>query len=587
MQQFFKFLFASCLGTLIALFCLLFIVVGGIGAIAGAAEAPVSISANSVLHLQLDQPIPELTDNIQTTQLELKPTSSLGLHAITDAIDKAAADDDIKGIFLESPIIGAGFTSSGTIRKALNDFRASGKFIYTHAPYYEQTAYYLASVSDQIALAPLGMVDWRGFSVQYMFYKDVLDRLDIHYEVFYAGRYKSASEPYRRNSMSDASKEQSRAFLDEMHNFLFAEVGTARNISMDKLTELSNSYAAFNSEVALNSGLVDKLAYREEVIDDMRDQLGLAEDKKVSLVDVNDYHMARVANQSESGERIALLIAEGMIVDGEGQASQIGDADYVELIDDIREDDEIKAVVLRINSGGGSAMSSDHIWKALMDLKETAKPLVVSMGAVAASGGYYIAAPADRIYAEPTTITGSIGVVGAIPQLQNFMKNKIGVHMDSVRTGPFATGIGILFDMSPAEKELIQANTYRTYEVFKSRVVEGRGMDQVVVDSIAQGRVWVGTAAKEIGLVDELGSLDDAVAHAAELANLEEYRTVVYPKPVAPWERLINDLMDVQTIVTRSSLQEKLGPLYPHYRHLEEIGQSYGPQARLPFVVDF
>jgi protease-4 len=584
MRQFFKFLFASCLGTLIALFIVFFIVAGSIGAIASKANQPVSISSNSVLHLKLNNPIPELTDNIETASFELNPQRVLGLHDMVNVIEQAAEDDKIKGIFLEPEFTVSGFTTLSSLRQAIAKFKESGKFVYAYAPYYTQGAYYISSVSDEVALAPLGIVDWRGFSAQYPFFKDMLDRIGVDYEVFYAGRFKSASEPYRRNDMSEESKLQTRAFLEEMYRLMLEDVSASRSISVASLDAMANTYTGIDPEAAQESGLVDKLMYREAFLDEMREQLGLDAGDNIKFISPSDYYEEPVLQMKN--DKIALIMAEGVIVDGKGQAAQVGDKDYVEIIEKIKQDDDIKAVVLRVNSPGGSAMASDHIWKALMDMRESGKPLVVSMGSLAASGGYYISAPADHIFAEPSTITGSIGVVSAIPQFQELLKQKIGVHFDSVKTGPFATGINPVFDMSEGEKRLLRTRTDQMYETFLQRVSEGRGMAVANVDSIAQGRVWVGTTAKEIGLVDELGGLDEAIAKAAELADLEEYATPVYPAPMNPWERLANDLMNPQESLQKMAVKEQLGSMYPYYRQLQEMADGHGMQMRLPFFVE-
>ncbi|MEZ4986247.1 MAG: signal peptide peptidase SppA [Saprospiraceae bacterium] len=462
--------------------------------------------------------------------------------------------------------------------------KASGKFIHAYAPVYGQGAYYLSSVSDQVTLAPLGVVDWRGLSSQYAFFKDAMDRLGVEYEVFFAGKYKSASEPYRRNDMSPESKEQTRAFLDEMYRLMLEDISQNRSLTTAELRHLADTYAGINTDAALSSKLVDAVKYREEAFNDLREAIGLEKDKDINFVNLNDYHTARVIKGKDEGGKIALLVAEGVIVDGKGEAAQIGDKRYVQLIEDIRKDDKVKAVVLRVNSPGGSAMASDHIWQALMDLKASGKPLVVSMGAVAASGGYYISAPADKIFAEPGTITGSIGVVSAIPQLQDLLKDKIGIHFDTVKTGPFATGINVVMDMSEGEKALLRSRTDQMYATFLERVSTGRNMAVANVDSIAQGRVWVGTTAKEIGLVDELGGLQDAIHQAAALADLDAWHTTLYPKPEQPWERLIKELTQADDLMREEALRTQLGAAYPYYRYLQEIAGGQGMQMRLPIV---
>ncbi|MEM1215961.1 MAG: signal peptide peptidase SppA [Bacteroidota bacterium] len=583
MKDFFKFLFASCLGTFVALFLLFFVIVGSIGAIAGAGQQPVSVAANSVLHLKFDKPVPELTDNVQPTDFEFKPVSTPGLSDIVATIETAANDDNIKGIFLEPGVMMIGFTQTAVVRQALLDFKDSGKFIYAYSPSYTQNAYYLSSVADELYLAPMGIVDFRGFSTTPLFFKDAMDRLNIDAEVFYAGKYKSASEPFRRNSMSEESKDQTRILLNDLYRQLRRDIASARNLSPETVDALASDFTGLDTDAAQSSGLVDKIAYREALLDKMREAIGLDEDEKIKSVDVLDYLNGSV-EKGTSGERIAVLYAEGNIIDGESEPSQIGDVTYVEMIEKIRKDDDIKALVLRINSGGGSAMSSDHIWRALMDLKTTGKPLVVSMGSVAASGGYYIAAPADHIYAEESTITGSIGVVAPFPQMQNFFKQTLGLHFDSVRTHPYATGLNPIFDLSPSEKAKINALTQRTYKLFKERVAEGRGMDTSAVQEIAQGRVWMANDAQRVGLVDEIGGLDEAIEKAAGLADLDEYQTVDFPKAKPPFERLLEDFTEINTMYEQRQLRKQLGSAYPYYQYVQEVTQTAGVQARMPFL---
>ena len=590
MRQFFKFLFASCLGTSIALFLLFFIFLG-IGASfaskGGTSKTTEHISANSVLHLKFDEVIPELTDNVQEAKFELDPQKTLGLHDIVASIKYAKTDDDIKGIFIEADQIQAGFTTLASIRNAIDDFKASGKFVYAYAPYYTQGAYYLASAGNKVALAPLGIVDWRGFSSTRMFFKDALERIGVHHEVFYAGKFKSASEPYRRNDMSENSKLQTHAFLDEMYRIMLEDVGNSRSITTSQLRDLANKYTGIDPQGALDGDLIDELIYREAFLEEIREEIGLDSDEKINFVKLTNYQSARVPFQEVHGEKIAILVAEGVIVDGKGEASKIGDKKYVKLIEKLRMDDNVKAVVLRVNSPGGSAMASDHIWQALMDLKATGKPVVASMGYLAASGGYYISCAADSIFAEPSTITGSIGVVSAIPQLQKMLNEKIGVHFDSVKTGPYAHGINVVFDMSEGEKALLENRTKAMYQTFLSRVSEGRKMPIAAIDSIAQGRVWVGTTAAEIGLVDRIGDLNDAIQTAADMAGLTDYETQMYPKQASPWERMLKEIMDPEEMMKTSMMKEQLGSLYPYYVQYKEMTDSKGLQMRLPIVVEF
>lgn len=586
MRQFFKFLLASCLGTLIALLVLILIGAGIVGAIAGQANQVPSVSANSVLHLKLDQLIPELADNFEPATIEFNQPTALGLKDILRTIETARDDDDIKGIFLEADVLMANFSTTVELRKALLDFRESGKFVIAHAPYYSQGAYYLASAADRVSVAPMGLVDWRGFSAQVPFFKNLLDMVGIDMEVFYAGRFKSATEPYRRTEMSPESRHQTRVFLDGMYELMLEDVALSRDLPTATLRELADAYAGIISEQAHEGGLVDAVEYRETAMDELRNRLGLDKEEKVNLVKLNDFYQARVTAESFENDKIALLIAEGTIVDGKGEPGQTGDTKYVKLIEDIRKNDRVKAVVFRINSPGGSAAASDHIWTAIQELQATGKPVVVSMGDYAASGGYYVACGADVIYAQPSTLTGSIGVFSVFPEMRDLL-GKIGIAFDTVQTGPMATGLTPLLDLSPTQKQLLQNRTDQLYQMFLTRVSEGRGLSLAEVDSIAQGRVWLGQDAVDRGLVDKLGGIEEAVAEAAERAGVTDYQLVTYPKPVDPLTRLLNDLMNQEEIMTRNLLKRKLGRSYEAYQLLDELSEAEGPQMRMPFLVPF
>lgn len=587
MRQFFKFLFASCLGTLIALFVLVAIFVSAIGTAIQSAQEPESISVNSVLHLKFDQPLPELMDNVELTSLDPTRDPVLGLHDVVSAIETAAEDDDIKGIFLETSLMQSGFTSSTIIRDALQEFRASGKFIIAHAPYYSQSGYYLSSVADAVYLAPQGIVDFRGFSSTVAFYKKMLDKIGIDMAVFYAGEFKSATEPFRRTDLSPQARLQMREYLEGLYAILLERVSESRGQSVEKLREAANTYAGFDPQQAIAYGLIDGTFYREDVVEKMREKLGLEEDDEVELIKLSSYFHSRVS-EDHGGDRIAVIIAEGTILDGKMQAGAITDGQYVELIDKVREDESVRAVVLRVNSPGGSASASDHIWYALERLQESGKPVIVSMGDYAASGGYYISCNADMIYAQPSTLTGSIGVYNIFPQAGELMSEKLGITFDTVKTADFSAALNPVMELNPAEKALLQNRADDLYRTFLQRVADGRGLTVQQVDSIARGRVWLGTRAVELGLVDRLGGLEDAIAAAAERSGLETYHTVTYPKPVDPLERLMKELFnDRDALVTGVLARRQLGTHYDRYREIQRITQLEGLQMWLPLRVDF
>lgn len=589
MGQFFKFLFASCLGILLA-FGLLF----GIGAIvisqiANNANQPKSVKANTVLHLTLDRPIPEQTNNLDIDPFQFEREDALGLSAMVDAIARAKADDDIKGIFLEADQLnGAGMATASVLRDALVDFKDSGKFVVAYAQYYSQGAYYLASTADSLYINPLGLVDFRGPSAQIPFFKDMLDKVGVNMQVYYAGKFKGATEPYRFNEMSEENRKQIRAYLSDIYEVMLQDLSASRGLSTEELRRLADEFVGIDPVDAQNAGLVDGVEHRDIALDELRERLGLEEDEKVNKISIADYANSNPAEKDYSiKDKIAVIYAEGAIVDGEGNIGTIGDKKYVEYVREARRDEGVKAIVLRVNSPGGSAMASENIWRELTLAKEAGKPVVVSMGDYAASGGYYIAAPADSIFAEPNTLTGSIGVFLLIPDASELLEDKLGIHFDTVKTGDMSVGITPFFPMSPKEQRIMQQRTERMYETFLARVSEGRGMSRDSVHAIAQGRVWTGEAAIDIGLVDDLGGVDRALASAATLAKLDEYRITAYPKVKDPLQQLIEEFLGEENVRSEMVVKSELGEWYPYYRHFKQIQDSKGAQARLPFIVPF
>jgi protease-4 len=589
MGQFFKFLFASCLGLLLA-FALIF----GIGAIvigqiASGADQPKPVKANTVLHLTLEQPIPEQTNNLEVDPFQFDRESVLGLSAMVDAIERAKEDDDIKGIFLEADQLnGAGMATASVLRDALVDFKESGKFVVAYAKYYSQGAYYLASTADALYVNPLGLVDFRGPSAQIPFFKDMLDKIGVDMQVYYAGKFKGATEPYRFNEMSKENRTQIRAYLNDIYDVMLEDLSVSRKLTKEELRRIANEYVGIDPQNAKTAGLVDDVAHRDVALDDLRERLGLEEDDKINKMAINEYAKSNPVEKDYTiKDKIAVIYAEGTIVDGKGAVGSIGDKKYVEYIREARQDDGVKAIVLRVNSPGGSAMASENIWRELILAKDEGKPVVVSMGDYAASGGYYISAPADSIFAEPNTLTGSIGVFSLIPNASKLMEDKLGIHFDTVKTGDLSVGITPFFPMSPQEQRLMQSRTEQMYETFLARVSEGRGMSRDSVHAIAQGRVWTGRAALDNGLVDALGGLDRALASAANLTDLEEYRITTYPKVKDPLQQLVEELLGEENVRAEVMVNSELGEWYPYYRHFKQIQDSKGAQARLPFIVPF
>jgi protease-4 len=590
MNQFFKFLFASCLGTFLALFLLFFIGFGAIASLAGSAseKQKVDIPANSVLELRLEQNIPEKTNNLPMDPFTLEQDDVLGLTDMVKAIQQAKEDPDIKGIYLDASVVTAGKATSSVLRNALTEFKSSGKFIIAYAPYYTQNAYYMASVADSVLINPLGAVDFRGYSSMIAFYKDMLDRLDVQMRIFYAGKFKSATEPFRLDKMSDENRTQIRAYLNDLYDGFLQDISKSRGIAPDKLRQIADNFEGQSAETALQAGLVDRIAYEDEVNTLLKTKAGLKEDAKLKLINLTDYFNARAKKLDLSAkEKIAVLYAEGTIRDGESlEAGEIFDADYVKMLRTIRKDTKVKGLVLRINSPGGSVLASENILREITLFKKTGRPVVVSMGDVAASGGYYIACKADSIFAEQNTITGSIGVFGIIPVLQNTMKNKLGITFDTVRTGRYSAFGTPFYDFSPEESRMIQTRVDGIYEDFLRIVSEGRGMTRDEVHAIAQGRVWSGAKALEIGLVDQIGGLDRAVQAAAQLAKVEKYRTTEYPRTKTGLEQILERIAqtrDRDNTIRTWLLRSEMGDLYPMYKSLQDFRESDGIQARMPY----
>ena len=590
MGQFFKFVLASCLGIFIAMLLLFGVGIMVLAGIASSAEKPVKVSPNTVLRITLEKPVPEKTNNLEMATFDLKETKVLGLSDILKLIEKAKNDDNIKGILLETDMISTGLSTASVLREAILDFKSSGKFVIAYSDYYSQGAYFMASAADQVFVNPLGGVDFIGFAAEVPFFKNMLDKLGIKAQVYYAGKFKSATEPFRRTNMSDENRLQTRAYLDEIYRIFLDEISRSRGVSVGELRKVADTNFGLNADEAKKFKLVDAIGYRDEALSLIRQKMGLDADDKIRTTTLEDYFKSSPISSGYSGKnKIAVVYAEGTLVDGKGEYGSIGDDRYVKIIEKIRKDDDIKAMVLRVNSPGGSAMSSENIWREMTLLKQAGKPIVVSMGDYAASGGYYIACIGDSIVAEPNTITGSIGVFSLIPSVQRLMNDKIGINFDTVKTAKFAQGLSILYDMSEEEGRMLQVRTDQIYETFLKRVSEGRGMSRDQVHEIAQGRVWTGTKAKQLGLVDELGGLDKALEIAAGMAGLEDYRTTEYPRTKDPIEQLLEEFTntDTEEVQMQRILKTQLNDWYPYYKMLKEMQDSKGIQARMPHIIKF
>jgi len=468
------------------------------------------------------------------------------------------------------------------LREALSEFKSSEKFVLSYSDVMSQKGYYMNSVADEIYLHPQGTLDFRGLATSVVFFKDALDKLGIDMQVLKVGTYKSAVEPFMMNSMSDANKEQVSSYLHNIYDHFLTDISGSTGLSKDSLKNIADGYQVRLPEDAKRLGMVDELLYKDQVLAKVKEKLGLSEKKDIPVVSILDYK--NQGNKGEAGgDRIAVLYAYGSIVDGEGTNGQIGGDKLSRELRELREDDRVKAVVMRVNSPGGSALASESIWREV-ELTKNVKPMVVSMGDYAASGGYYIAAAADSIFADPTTLTGSIGVFGMIPNFQEMFNNKLGIHFEAVKTSRFADmDVDMDRPLSEEEKTIIQGGVDRIYQVFMQRVAAGRKMEIAEVDSLGQGRVWTGDQAVGLNLVDRVASLDEAVGAAAQMANLENYRISEYPRQKDPFSNLLSTSKDkLKTWL----MKEELGEYANYLMEMKRVVEQSGIQARIPYLVE-
>ena len=579
MKSFFKFFLAALLALVIFSFILFFLFVGWIAGITSKSRP--FVEPKSVLVLDLSQGFKE-----QQVESPLSPISNTdetdvpGLYDVVRLIRKAKDDNDIAGIYIIANSNANGFESSEEIRNALSDFKGSKKFIFAYGNVMSQKAFDVACVADRLYLNPTGDLEWVGFNVDYIFLKGTLDKLEIQPQIFYAGKYKSATEPFRTDKMTPENKLQTTVWLNNLYKHFLLNASVARKVDSSTLFRLANSGAVQTAGDALEYKLVDGLKYDDQVKDEMKNKLGVGRYDKINFISINKY--ARAGSFKRTGsESIALIYAEGDIVDGSSaQPGIIAGDTYIRLIRKARLDRSIKAIVFRVNSGGGSALASENILRELSLAKQD-KPVVVSFGDVAASGGYYISCAADSIFAEPNTITGSIGVFGIIPNMESFFKNKLGVTFDGVKTGENADA-GIFRPLSDNEKRMIQHSIEMTYSQFKERVATGRKKDTAYIESIAQGRVWSGDDAIKVGLIDRFGGLQDAVDCAARLAKTSDYRLREFPQPQSLLDRILGSSSD-----NYSTLERELGEdnvrVFRQLTRLKHITNT--TQARLPFDI--
>lgn len=586
MKDFLKIMVASAVGFLIAQILIGFIAmmmfVGAAGSVfSSMSTEKFTLQTNSVLNLRLDGTIEERIAEPDpfTSMLSSQYPSAMGLNDIVSAIRKAKSNDNIKGIYLDSRMVYASMATLKEIRDELENFKESGKFIVSYSDSYTQPGYYLSSVADKVAINPQGMLDLHGLSSTPIFFKDALDKLGIEMQIFKVGTYKSAVEPFTQNEMSQANREQVTSYLNDAWSFLRSDFAQARSLTIDEIDAAANNMPLLQTtDFLLSANLVDTVLYETEMKDYLRELLDIEKDKKIPSATVTNMKSVKTRTVQKTGNTIAILYANGNIISGNGSTG-IQDKYMVSEIEKLRKDKDIKAVVFRVNSGGGSAYASEQIWKAIGDLKEE-KPVVVSMGDLAASGGYYISANADRIVAQATTMTGSIGIFGLIPNFEGTTE-KIGIHSDVVKTNEFADFGNLTRPFNEREKVAMQNYVEKGYDLFLTRCAEGRNMDKDTLALYAEGRVWTGNQAKEIGLVDEIGGIEMAIEIAADLANLgKSYVVFEYPKLSSPIEELFNPAKEELALKT---MKEILGESFEMFMLLRDIKEQDYIQARIPF----
>jgi protease IV len=584
MKEFFKMLAAVVVGLLLFGF-IGFMILFGIAS-AAQKDKKVSIEANSVLTIDMTVPVPERTteNGLDPSNLKEIGEKKVGLNDILSSIQKAKTDGDIKGIYLPLGDNPNGYATNEAVRNALKDFSKSGKFIIAYGNGVTQKDYYFATVANKIYLTPEGGIELMGFGTRMMFFKNMLDKIGVSVQAFHRGTFKSAFDPLVRTDMSDANRLQITELLGDFYKHFLDEVSSARKIDKAALSMYIDSVAVQNPDDAYRLKMIDGEKYYDEVLAELAEKSGLKSTEAPKFVKVKDY-----MNLDEDpdaikvgGGKIAVIFASGNIVDGQGEDDEIGGDGYAKVIRKLREDDNVKAIVLRVNSGGGSALASDIIWREVC-LAKAKKPFIVSFGDVAASGGYYISCNADRIFAQPNTITGSIGVFGLIPNAQVLLNDKLGVTTDEVRLNPHAVMNAGVKPLDDFESRMIQKSIDSVYHTFLSRVANGRKSTLDVIETKAEGRVWSGTAAIKIGLVDEIGGLDDAVAYAAKKANLKSYRTVSYPKEKSLIDKLLEGMKGDSQV---KYVEKEYGIDLKAIKSLHDIMRGGKIQARMPYVME-
>lgn len=587
MKDFLKYIFATVIGIILTgsiLFLLSMVTIFGIIA---SSEKETPIQDNSVMTIHLVGSLEERATINPLATLMGETENIIGLNDLLSAIQKAKEDVRIKGIYLEAgQLSNASPASLEEARKALLDFKQTGKFVVAYGDVYNQGEYYLCSVADKIILNPQGVIDWKGLSSQPIFYKDLLEKLGIEMQIFKVGTYKSAVEPFIANQMSEANRMQVQAYLNSIWERIVSDVATSRGLTIDSLNFYANQGISLKTpKEFIATQLADTLMYKDEMKSYLKELVGIEKDEELQTLNMKEMgNIQKNIPMSKSGNILAVYYATGEIVDV-ATNQFTGDENYIvgtritKDLSKLREDDNVKAVVLRINSPGGSAFASEQIWNEVVKLKAR-KPVVVSMGGMAASGGYYISCAADTIFAEATTLTGSIGIFGMIPNMQNLLNNKLGIYTDIVKTNRYSDLGDISRPLTPAESQFIQNSIERGYDLFVTRCADGRNMSKEEIQNIAEGRVWTGCMAQEIGLVDALGGINDAIATAAQLANITEYSLISYPEVENPFVSLFNESKDNYI---ESRIKEETGAYYKYLKQIQHLQKAAPIQTHIGF----
>lgn len=587
MKDFLKFTLATVTGIIVSGLVLFFVSILVFFSIVSSSESETQVSKNSIMMLDLNGTLAERSQENPFDFIMGDEYSTYGLDDILSSIKKAKENEDIKGIYIQATSLAAGYASLEEIRDALKDFKESGKFIVAYADAYTQGLYYLSSVADKVMLNPQGMVEWRGIASTPMFFKDLLTKIGVEMQVFKVGTYKSAVEPFISTEMSPANREQVNVYISSIWGQITSDVAASRKISVDSLNAAANRMLMFHAATeSVKCGLADTLIYKNDVRNYLKAMAGIDEDDRLPILGLKDMvNVKKNVPKDKSGNIIAVYYASGEIDSPGASSTDQEGIDSKKVIKDLRklqEDEDVKAVVLRVNSPGGSAFGSEQIWYAVSQLKKE-KPVIVSMGDLAASGGYYIACNADTIVAEPTTLTGSIGIFGMFPNAKG-LTEKIGVNFDVVKTNQYADFGMLTRPMSEGEKSLVQMYVNQGYDIFLTRCADGRGISKEELDKIAQGRVWTGSSAKELGLVDVLGGLDKALEIAIAKASVDGYTVMNYPAKKSFYESLMNT--NPGNYVKARMLKGTIGEIYQQFGALENFDKCDRIQARVPFELN-